>query len=429
MATGASTAQLAIILVDARKGILPQTRRHSFIVSMLGVRHIVVAINKMDLVNFDPDVFAQIRSDYTQMVAKLGFESVTFIPISALHGDFVTARSDKAPWYDGATLLEHLEAIDVQPALSQSAGFSVPVQWVNRPNLDFRGYAGWVSHGRVCVGDGVQVLPSRQNSTIARIVTADGDLPLAEAEQAITLTLTDEIDISRGDLIVDLASNIQVSADLTARILWMGERSSRDVGRYILKMATVSANASLAHLHHAVDIHSYEPRTASVLKMNEIGLVQLALDKPVPFAPYTQNRDLGAFILIDRYTNETVALGTVEESIPLHTASDNQPISTRPQASVQATSLPHKAENTSREQKKRSLAKSITGLFVFIASLFIFWNILFYFMFSENSFIVPVLSSFVTLLLYYLHERLWARSSYGISPPADVPPNADGDGI
>ncbi len=311
MATGASSADLAIILVDARKGILPQTRRHSFIVSMLGVRHIAVAINKMDLVGFDRAVFAQIEADYRVMAASLGFESVRFIPVSALQGDNVTTRSAATAWYDGPTLLEHLETVDTQTAAELDAPLRFPVQWVNRPNLDFRGYAGTIAQGTVKVGDEVSVVPRGRRSHIARIVTADGDLQEASAGQAVTLTLTDEIDVSRGDVLIGVVDRSLPRRDLRVRLLWTVDRPLISGARYLLKLATSTAEARV-DLHQAIDIHSFTSSPARELAMNGIGIAHLTLDRMIFAADYRQTRDLGGLILIDRITNETVAFGLVE---------------------------------------------------------------------------------------------------------------------
>jgi bifunctional enzyme CysN/CysC len=322
MATGASTAELAIILVDARKGILPQTRRHSFIVSMVGVRHVVLAVNKMDLVGFDRAVYDSIVEAYTHAVETLGFESIVPIPLCAREGDNVADLSARTPWYRGPHLLDYLETVTIGEAPDQAKRFHFPVQWVNRPNLDFRGYAGTVATGTVRVGDGVKILPNRRHSTIARIVTADDDLPYASAGQAVTLTLADEVDVSRGDVIVHEASVMQARKDLTACLLWMVDQPLRPGQSFIIKLGTVEANANVARLHHAVDIHSFQDRPADALAINAIGVVDLTFDKPIAATVYGRDRELGSFILIDRMTNQTVALGTVEEDRPRQ-ANDN----------------------------------------------------------------------------------------------------------
>jgi bifunctional enzyme CysN/CysC len=312
MATGASTAELAIILVDARKGILPQTRRHSFIVSMVGVRHVVLAVNKMDLVDFDQATYDAIVAAYTEAVASLGFETIEPMPLCAREGDNIAERSARTPWFHGTPLLEYIESVSIGEAPDQAKRLHFPVQWVNRPNLDFRGYAGTIATGKVKVGDGVTVLPNQRHSTIARIVTADGDLPAANAGQAVTLTLADEVDVSRGDVIVHEASIMQPRKGITARVLWMADEPLRVGQSFIIKLGTVEANADVARLRNAVDIHSFEDRPADVLAMNAIGIVDLTFDKAIAATVYGRDRELGSFILIDRMTNQTVALGTVQ---------------------------------------------------------------------------------------------------------------------
>jgi bifunctional enzyme CysN/CysC len=323
MATGASTAELAIILVDARRGILPQTRRHSFIVSMVGVRHVVLAVNKMDLVRFDQATYDSIVSSYMEAVASLGFDSVVPIPLCAREGDNIAALSPRTPWYHGSALLPYLEAVKIGEAPDKAKRFHFPVQWVSRPNLDFRGYAGTVATGTVRVGDRVTVLPARQTTTVARIVTADGDLPAAGAGQAVTLTLANEIDISRGDVIVHEASVMRARKTMIVRLLWMGEQELHPGQTFVLKLGTSEANAEVVRLRHAVDIHSFQDRPAQALAMNGIAVADLRLDKAVTATIYARDRELGSFILIDRMTDQTVALGTVEPD-PLKEANDNR---------------------------------------------------------------------------------------------------------
>nr|WP_294501408.1 sulfate adenylyltransferase subunit CysN [uncultured Rhodopila sp.] len=322
MATGASTAELAIILVDARKGILPQTRRHSFIVSMVGVRHVVLAVNKMDLVDFDQKTYDDIVAAYAETVASLGFETIVPIPLCAREGDNIAERSARTPWFHGTPLLEYLESVSIGEAPDQAKRLHFPVQWVNRPNLDFRGYAGTIATGKVVVGEGVMVLPNQRHSRIARIVTADGDLQTASAGQAVTLTLADEIDVSRGDVIVHEASIMQARKGITARVLWMADEPLRVGQSFIIKLGTVEANADVARLRNAVDIHSFEDRPAEALAMNAIGVIDLTFDKAIAATVYGRDRELGSFILIDRMTNQTVALGTVQAD-RLTRANDN----------------------------------------------------------------------------------------------------------
>lgn len=312
MATGASTADLAIILVDARKGLLPQTRRHSFIVSLVGVRHVVVAINKMDLVGYDEAVFERIASDYRAAVQSLGFASIRFIPVSARDGENVMRPSALMPWYDGPALLPYLESVAITRAAPTDEGFVLPVQWVNRPDLDFRGYAGTPVTGRARVGDPVVALPSGRTSRVARLIGAAGEASQIAAGQAATVTLEDDIDISRGDVIAAAGMALPVSRGLKARLLWTGERAMLEGGQFLMKLATQSANATVEALHHSIDIEGFQPLPAQSLGMNGIGLVTLRLDRPLVSLPYARSHELGGFILIDRISNETVAFGFVE---------------------------------------------------------------------------------------------------------------------
>jgi bifunctional enzyme CysN/CysC len=313
MATGASTADLAILLIDARKGVLTQTRRHAFIASMLRVRHIVLAVNKMDIVDFDQSVFDRIVADFLQVARGLDFASVAAIPVSARDGDNVARRSSRTPWHDGPTLLEHLESVEAGAAASSEAGFVMPVQWVNRPDLDFRGFAGTIASGRVRAGDVVRVLPRGQQSRVARIVAYEGDLPEASAGQSITLTLGDEIDVSRGDALAGAGAQARVGQRFAAHLFWTAEEPLAAGRRFILKLAAFETQAQVERLHHAVDVNTYAPAPAHRLPMNGVGLVTLTLDRPAVFADYAQDRDLGGFILIDRLTHETVAIGLVDD--------------------------------------------------------------------------------------------------------------------
>ncbi|MBB3950871.1 sulfate adenylyltransferase subunit CysN [Aureimonas jatrophae] len=314
MATGASQAELAVILVDARKGILPQTRRHSFITSMVGIKSVIVAVNKMDLVGFDQTVFDEIRAAYEAIRPQLGFTSVTYVPLSAKNGDNLASRSAASPWYEGPTLLEALERAQPPETGGTSARFRLPVQWVNRPNLDFRGFCGQVAGGAVKPGDAVLSLPSRRRSTVREVLGPDGAKAEAHVGEAVTLTLHDEIDASRGDVLVHADDPIRAHRLLQAEMLWMVDRPLIPGGRFILRLASAQTPANVRSLDEAIDIHSYEPRRANALLMNEIGRVTIALDRPVVAAPYEESRALGAFILVDQLTNETVALGVVRST-------------------------------------------------------------------------------------------------------------------
>ncbi|MCF5729497.1 sulfate adenylyltransferase subunit CysN [Aeromonas veronii] len=314
MATGASTCDLAIILIDARKGVLDQTRRHSFIASLLGIKQFVVAVNKMDLVEFSKEVFERISVDYREFAKKLSVDTIHIVPVSALDGDNVVNQSDKLAWYQGETLLALLESAEVERELERHP-VRLPVQYVNRPNLDFRGFAGTLASGILRVGDKLAVLPSGKESTVTRIVTFDGDLEYALPGQAITVTFADEIDISRGDLLVDAANRPQVTQNLLAHIVWMGEESLQPGRVYDVKLATKKSRGQVEAIRHRIEINKLDELPASELKLNEIGLCELSLTDPVAFDPYQEIRDTGSFILIDRLTNVTVGAGMIVEGL------------------------------------------------------------------------------------------------------------------
>lgn len=311
MATGASTADVAVVLVDARKGLLPQTRRHSYIVSLLGIRHVLLAVNKMDLVGYDFAVFDEIVDGYRELATQLGIDNFQAVPLSALQGDNLLQSSQQTPWYDGPSVLEYLETVRVERTRGD-VGFRLPVQWVNRPNQDFRGFAGTVAAGSVRPGDEIVALPSGRRSKVARIVTADGDLDIAGEGQAITLTLADELDISRGDVIADAHKPPQVSDQFAAHLLWMGEQALLPGRPYWLKIGTRTVSASITEIKHKIDVNNQEPLAAKHLELNEVGYCNLYLDQPVPFEAYADNRTLGGFILVDRQSNATVAAGTLD---------------------------------------------------------------------------------------------------------------------
>jgi sulfate adenylyltransferase large subunit len=316
MATGASTADLAVILIDARLGLLKQTLRHSFIVSLVGVRHVVVAVNKMDLVDYDQAVFESICADYRRAVAGLGFTQISFIPISARDGDNVTSASASMGWYQGAPLLDHLETVVIEPESAAHPGAVLPVQWVNRPDSGFRGYSGNLALGHLATGDAIAVLPSGRTSRIARILTPAGDAGHASAGQALTVTLEDEIDISRGDLIVAATQRPAVRRNLTARLLWTSEAPLALGNSYALKLASSHAHAVVQTLHHGIDIATLAQAPAATLAMNDIGLVTIDLDRPIGALPFSESTELGGFILVDRISHETVAFGFVAEDVP-----------------------------------------------------------------------------------------------------------------
>jgi bifunctional enzyme CysN/CysC len=307
MVTGASTAQLAVILIDARKGVLTQTRRHSYLVSLLGIKKIVLAVNKLDLVDYSQEVFDQIVADYLAFAGNIGLVDITAIPLSALRGDNVTGPSTNTPWYTGPALVEHLETVPVE---DETAGpFRMPVQWVNRPDLDFRGFSGTIVGGSVRPGDRVRVLPSGQTSTVARIVTHGGDLAQAVTEQAVTVTLTDEIDVSRGDVLAAADSPPQVADQFEADVVWMAQEPLHPGKHYLIKLGPRTVGGTIAKPKHRVDVNTLQQLAAKTLELNEIGVCTITLDRPVAFDPYRENRDTGGFIIIDRLTNNTVGAG------------------------------------------------------------------------------------------------------------------------
>ncbi|MBI1235684.1 MAG: sulfate adenylyltransferase subunit CysN [Alphaproteobacteria bacterium] len=315
MATGASTADLAIILVDARKGVLTQTRRHTYIANMMGIRHAVVAVNKMDLVGNSRSTFHQIVSDYMKVAEDLGFKSITAIPISARYGDNIFKRSDSLKWYDGPTLMEHLERVDTAADDILELPFRFPVQWVNRPNLDFRGFSGTVTAGRLAKGGQIRVAHSGKEAAVSRIVTADGDLDEAVAGEAVTLVLDREIDIARGDMLVDPKSPPEVSDQFAAEILWMTDEKMHPGRSYLLKAGCQITPASVTTLKHKLNVNTFEKEPGKSLDLNEIGVCTLSTSKLIAFDHYADQRETGSFILIDRFTNQTVAAGMIEFSL------------------------------------------------------------------------------------------------------------------
>ncbi|MDO1557891.1 sulfate adenylyltransferase subunit CysN [Brevundimonas sp. 2R-24] len=310
MVTGASTADLAVVLVDARKGVLTQTRRHSYLVRLVGVRRVVLAVNKMDLIGWSRDEFDRIVAEYRAFAARLGIKEVQAIPMSALKGDNITRQSDHTPWYDGPTLMQHLETVEVANEAA-SGPLRMPVQWVNRPNLDFRGYSGLIAQGTVRPGDAVRVTPSGRTSTVTRIVTFDGDLDEARAGQSVTLTLADEIDISRGDVLCAADAPAEAAAQFEADIVWMADEALLPGRSYLVKMGAATVPAQVTEIKHRIDVNTLDEMAAKVLELNEIGRCNLAFSRPVPFAPYAETPDLGAFIIIDRISNATVGAGVI----------------------------------------------------------------------------------------------------------------------
>ncbi|MFZ4859503.1 MAG: sulfate adenylyltransferase subunit CysN [Desulfuromonadaceae bacterium] len=316
MITGASTAQVAIILVDARKGLLTQTRRHSYLVSLVGIKHIVLAVNKMDLIDFDQEKFTAIRNDYEQFAASLGFGDIAAIPLSALGGDNMIELSANTPWYEGPTLMHYLENVPVADD-SRAESFRMPVQWVNRPHLDFRGFCGTIASGTIRQGDELRVTASGQTSRVARIVTMNGDLPEATAGQAITLTLEDEIDISRGDMLSSPEAQPTYARHPEAHLVWMHDEPLQPGQIYLVKTSTAVTPGRVTAVQYAVDVNTLEQKQVPTLKLNEIGVARLELDRPISFDPYRQNRHTGSFILIDRISNATVAAGMIIGTTPM----------------------------------------------------------------------------------------------------------------
>jgi bifunctional enzyme CysN/CysC len=312
MATGASTADVAIILIDAEQGVLTQTRRHSFIVSMVGVKKVLLAVNKLDLVNYSQEVYNQIVSDYSDFAENaLDLESITAVPISALLGDNVVEKSEKTPWYKGETIMQYLENIEVKNQRKQTP-FRMPVQWVNRPNSGFRGFTGLIASGETKIGDKIRLHPGGNESTIESIITWDGKLPKASAGQSVTITLNDEIDVSRGDIIATSTDPCGEADQFQSRILWMSDDAMIPGRQYIFKSNTQSATLTLGRLKHRIDVNTLDHLPAKTLELNEIGVCNISLDKRIAFDSYENNQTMGGFIVIDRLSNNTVGMGLID---------------------------------------------------------------------------------------------------------------------
>jgi bifunctional enzyme CysN/CysC len=348
MVTGASGADLAIILIDARKGVLTQTRRHSYLVALLGIRRVVLAINKMDLIDYSEQRCAAIEAEYRQFAAQIGLADITCIPLSALRGDNVIKAGTAMPWYRGPALLEFLDAVPLDGGVPDEA-FRMAVQWVSRPNQEFRGFAGVIAAGSVRPGDALVALPSGRRSSVNRIVTADGDLAEAQRGQSVTLTLRDEIDISRGDLLAAADAPAGVADQFEATVVWMSDEPLLTGRPYLLKCGTATVSASLVRLHHRVDVNTLEQQSANELKLNEIGVGQLSLDQPLAFDPYEVNRDTGGFILIDRLNNNTVGAGLLHKGLQ---RSEN----------VQWQALDVNKDNRAAQKGQRACVLWFTGL-------------------------------------------------------------------
>ncbi len=315
MVTGASTADLAVILIDARKGVLTQTRRHSFLAHLIGIKHIVLAVNKMDLVAYDKTVFERILLSYRAFATEIGITNFTAIPISGFKGDNITALSENTPWFKGPALIEYLEGVEVAAQRAVNSDFRLPVQWVNRPNLDFRGFSGQIAGGSVRPGDAVRVLPSGKTTTIDRVVTQGGDLEEAVAGQSVTLTLSDEVDCSRGDVIAAADAPPEAADQFEATLVWMADEAMIAGRAYWLKLATQSVSATIQPPKYEINVNTLDHLAAKTLELNGIGVVELSTDKPIVFEAYADNRTLGGFILIDKITNATVAAGMLHFSL------------------------------------------------------------------------------------------------------------------
>ncbi|MFW2830513.1 sulfate adenylyltransferase subunit CysN [Sphingomonas sp. ID0503] len=315
MVTGASTADLAVILIDARKGVLTQTRRHSYLAHLIGIRHLVLAVNKMDLVGYDQARFDEIVADYRTFAESIGIKAFVPMPISGFKGDNITTRSANTPWYDGPALMEHLETVELDQVSDQARPFRMPVQWVNRPNLDFRGFSGLIATGEVKPGDAVRVLPSGKTSTVSRVVTLGGDLDVGIAGQSVTITLADEIDCSRGDVLAAADNPPQAADQFETTIVWMADEPMLPGRPYWLKTATQTVTANVQAPKYQVNVNTMEHLAAKTLELNAIGVANLSTDRPLVFEPYEANRTLGGFILIDKITNATVAAGMIHFSL------------------------------------------------------------------------------------------------------------------
>ena len=311
MVTGASTADLAVILIDARKGVLTQTRRHSYLANLIGIKNIVLAVNKMDLVDYDQATFDSIVQDYTSFAKEIGITDFVAIPISGFKGDNITGPSENTTWYAGPSLMNHLETVELNQNADQEQSFRMPVQWVNRPNLDFRGFAGKIAAGVIKPGDEVRILPSGKTSHVDRIVTFDGDKDAAFAGESVTLTLKDEVDCSRGQIIADAKAPLEVADQFESTIVWMDEEEMIPGRAYVLKMGAQTVSATVSQPKYQVNVNTLEQTAAKTLDLNAIGIANITTDRSIPFAPYTENRELGGFILVDKMTNATVAAGMI----------------------------------------------------------------------------------------------------------------------
>ncbi|MDJ0449382.1 sulfate adenylyltransferase subunit CysN [Methylocystis sp. JR02] len=410
MAVGSSTADLAILLVDARKGILPQTRRHSVINSMFGVRHVVVAVNKMDLVGYSEDVFRKIVADFHEFAKNLHFASIYVVPLVAKDGDNLVHASQHMPWHDGPSLLAYLEGVAVEDVM-RIAPFRMPVQWVNRPNLDFRGFSGFISGGNIRPGDIVRILPSGRDTRVSRVVTYDGDLESGVSGQSVTITLAEEIDCSRGDLLSSPVSPAQVGDRLEAKLLWLVREPLTAGKSYLLKIGTKTTPAVVNLVQSRIDIETglATPLGADeTLAFNEIGEAQLSLETVVACDPYVENRETGGFILIDRITNETVAVGMVKE-VSASSRRVAAPLTDVSYASMEGVALD---QGSVLSTPKRSLLKAASWLVPATLINFVIVNALL----SDAvvSFEIAIAQTIAISALRHFHERFWTRSAFGL---------------
>jgi len=422
MAVGASTADLAILLVDARKGILPQTRRHSVITSMFGVRHVVVAVNKMDLVDYSEEVFRKIEADFREFAKNLRFASIYVLPLVAKDGDnLVHGAGENIPWHDGPPLLTYLEGVAIEDVM-RIAPFRMPVQWVNRPNLDFRGFSGFISGGNIRPGDIVRILPLGRDTRVSRVVTYDGDLDSAVSGQSVTITIAEEIDCSRGDLLSSPVSPAKVGDRLEAKLLWL-VREPLGVGKsYLLKIGAKTTPASVSEVESRIEIESGLAApigSGETLAFNEIGEAKLSLETIVACDPYVENRETGGFILIDRITNETVAVGMVK-TVASSERRAEAPLTDLSYASMEGVAI---ERDSYRPTRQRSLAKAFSWLLPASVSTFVIVNAFV----RDLSFAAEItgVEMIAIFALYYFHERFWTRYSYGLEGKKE----AEGPGV
>jgi bifunctional enzyme CysN/CysC len=415
MATGASTADLAIILIDARKGVLPQTRRHAYIAAMLGIRYVVLAVNKMDLVDYSEDRFRSIERDALAIIAPLGFVEAVAIPIASRDGVNIASASPLTPWYRGLPLLTHLEKVEIGGR--QTGPFRFPVQWVNRPNADFRGFSGSVASGLVKTGDAIKVLPSGQSAVVKSIVSPDGDALEAGTGEVPTLVLDREIDVSRGDVIVAASDGLQASRRFAARLLWMSANALDPSAPLRLKLASTEANLNSIDLSHLIDIHSYEAIAAAPLSMNGIAGVRITLDRAIVAIDHDQDRVLGSFILIDPVSGATVGLGVVDSKAYRAEAADAE---AKP-------GLLRRLFFSSNETHLRSFAKAFTWRAAgSLATFLLSW------LFTQDVTIAAAIGAtevVAKFALYYIHERAWAQIGFGLKKQSTPHDNKDGGGI